>query len=1030
MITFEDFKEFHLSFKGEFFQECVECGGKCEYTTICPLLPGEKQYIAHNLKMNVKEFEEKFLDGINTPYGIIDVLKLIPLCPFLDKKNYNCLIREFKPVFCAIYPIIITQTEPKLKFDIDSCPLSKNPSIYKYFEEKGFSALSKLDIPKDWAKAIMLFDDKDYDYQAMQRIRKDNKYQIFDLNEINKFTILNKKDKKKIILEEINKISESLSDEDYRELASIAFKFRNYLIKNPHEEDTEFLTIVASFFHQFARAYEIWQVSYHYPEIREKWYSAESMVKNYKGDPIKKKFCKILELLIQAMYAYTHCENSVIISDVKALYFYSNYCVECEERARDIISQIKNEFSYPNLINNLEDYLIKNFHLHSGLNKISKLHLKLENEDFTNFSELFEELNQIKTDYLDKLDSEELVSELNAHYIFLKKKIELNKDKYYPLIINNGTIKWILNSYINEKITKMLYHIIIENNRNIIEFSDLLEECMDLTFEAPIQPLRIPDIFETALGEENITGLEIALDEIDVFFHKRIFRINILVKISVLGICSVIFSSDIKHMTIDETRPFRTLITPHTGQCLYYWKDIIDFEMIEKSKLEKSEIYTLYPFKTIEFSKSLLNNFPNIELLKKFQSYLEEYIDNVNLLLKLNQEEYDKEKKKDKKIIRKKIINITYQMIEELKIIEKETNNENLSALIRETYTNIVLSNPEFLYLENIGKKIFKKIRIGIKKFLDISMEKNLIHKIEDIQEIKDKIEFISDHSMFWATIMYPRHISTIQNQKVKLDYKAIKNHKDFIALALYLRESRASIGDWILTALPEVKNFAKIRSHKTDLFILDDNQSILYFYDDPMYLMDQYLISAEIVFWIRTLVYAYHKKALIQLEKIKEFLSKEAMISTKNQLQDKLNVIEMDKIKVIPIIDLLSSVSFSKYRDHGILMKNLVENTTIPVAEVMLIQTIKNINQLGKYINEILDRQIQEKQEKMHRTQQILSRFIAIGITMIPIIEIFLTLGIDFIWIFIIALGAISGMGFYCFFEKKRYKKKLGSSI
>ncbi len=199
MISFETFDEFHQSFHGEFFQMCVDCGGICEYCKIGPLLPGEKHYMANKLNMDLHQFENKYLDGINTEYGIINVIKLKPICLFL-RKDCSCGVRKIKPVFCAIYPIIFSQIEPIMKFDIDinSCPLGKNPVSYEYFKNEGISTLSKIFIPKDWAKAVLMFDEGYYDYYAIRKLRKTDNYQTFELEDIQQFEVQFEDIKKKI----------------------------------------------------------------------------------------------------------------------------------------------------------------------------------------------------------------------------------------------------------------------------------------------------------------------------------------------------------------------------------------------------------------------------------------------------------------------------------------------------------------------------------------------------------------------------------------------------------------------------------------------------------------------------------------------------------------------------------------------------------------------------------------------------------------------------------------------------------------
>src|SRR5579875_2795660 len=176
IVPFERFQAFHAAFDGErsgIWQICAQCGGRCEWHKIGSLMPGEKEYIAAYLGLPVDEFADAYLDGIATPRGTVDVLKLKLGCPFLDER-YHCLLadKKIKPVLCEVYPVVFEveeHTRPDgsqdlhVRFLVDEvdCPLMhatyqwKNRTItnphhqeYRtYFETIGIQRLADVAAP-------------------------------------------------------------------------------------------------------------------------------------------------------------------------------------------------------------------------------------------------------------------------------------------------------------------------------------------------------------------------------------------------------------------------------------------------------------------------------------------------------------------------------------------------------------------------------------------------------------------------------------------------------------------------------------------------------------------------------------------------------------------------------------------------------------------------------------------------------------------------------------------------------------------
>lgn len=211
-IPFERFQAFHRSFNGEgdgIWDVCAQCGGRCEQHKIGTLMPGEKEYIADQLGLSVPALEAQYLDRLVTPRGNVDVLKLMPGCPFLDT-CYHCTLADHlvKPVLCDVYPVVFeveaiggTEETPELEvhFSVDEidCPLMHLTYEWKgrkilnqqwqgyhhYFETAGIERLRQMGASPAWYWIVAQYDYENFDYHALQRKRNVpvNQYDTFTL---------------------------------------------------------------------------------------------------------------------------------------------------------------------------------------------------------------------------------------------------------------------------------------------------------------------------------------------------------------------------------------------------------------------------------------------------------------------------------------------------------------------------------------------------------------------------------------------------------------------------------------------------------------------------------------------------------------------------------------------------------------------------------------------------------------------------------------------------------------------------------
>ncbi|MDP4197526.1 MAG: YkgJ family cysteine cluster protein [Bacteroidota bacterium] len=182
------YENFHKMFGGSdknTFKICRECGGACEHNKIGTLLPFEEEYMAERMGMSVSDFKVRYLDLIKMADGtMIYVLKLGKSCPFLNEDGV-CKCRNFKPVFCKIYPVVFTIEDEKINITIDNwCKLSRNKACRLYFET-AIPLLSNLTIPIEWLRHVTSYDNFCFDYDELEKHRRGkNKIAAFSLEEL------------------------------------------------------------------------------------------------------------------------------------------------------------------------------------------------------------------------------------------------------------------------------------------------------------------------------------------------------------------------------------------------------------------------------------------------------------------------------------------------------------------------------------------------------------------------------------------------------------------------------------------------------------------------------------------------------------------------------------------------------------------------------------------------------------------------------------------------------------------------------
>ncbi|MBN2230048.1 MAG: hypothetical protein JW779_10720 [Candidatus Thorarchaeota archaeon] len=162
----------------------------------------------------------------------------------------------------------------------------------------------------------------------------------------------------------------------------------------------------------------------------------------------------------------------------------------------------------------------------------------------------------------------------------------------------------------------------------------------------------------------------------------------------------------------------------------------------------------------------------------------------------------------------------------------------------------------------------------------------------------------------------------------------------DYKGLLLGQMEARAALDDWIMRDPMGIRNLAPIRSHTTDLLITTENHGILFFPDDPRWIVLQYQETIETSVRLRCLISTFIEIAgeildtfiegtsdlARDLETMELELAEKRISETRGQL---LPVIHFDTSAHMNI-ELIRGTLTSNYRDHAELMKNIMDDLNV----------------------------------------------------------------------------------------------------
>jgi len=780
------------------------------------------------------------------------------------------------------------------------------------------------------------------------------------------------------------RILDSFEREEYGKMSAHADKYLAAL----GERGCATLTIeeearssLAKFFKIFGRAYEKWQASYEYDEIREMFYCSSLVLErflsenNERLDESVRALLNCFALLARALISYVYCENSIILNDARALKHYSGICVEFEQEA---IRKVESMESRSRIINLLLSYVQKNFHLHSSLNVIASAHIDVESNKMS--KEASEDILREVDDHMDALldlGSSELYSELRAHREFMHRRLKEFRKRSVSFTeregeglrfsIREGEVRWMMSAFANPVLTEDLYNSVCHiSTKNRSDVTGLISTRLGLGNILLASPFVLHDIFDTAIGRRNIRGFTVFFSPAYIV-GTSIYKVEIALKFSLLGICSICMSTNMvrkdcndqeSNTSVSRIRTLQSLIAPHSGQVPIFWVDKTGHQYTEEEvyKIARNVPYP-FAFEYLKYIEILAGKETKDEKKSGKASASEDTI--VDLTHRIKQKLralclcHLNDDTDSLPRCRKEIDELLIEACDALRHIARAENKSESCGIASLALNQIQLERHSYANLRSIAQTILNRVQAVF----------------QGTGTIEASRAWSIDPNRDWFSYLYLRSV-TIDG---RLAYaEALLQQSEFKGILIGQREARATLDDWMHVNLPEEwlkqRNLATIRSHAGDLFWVDENHAIIYLPDDPQYLVDQYAQTIEVVSWIRCMMRAFDSMAEEMARNALKYARPDRSLQGRRYveaIQRCLDSLELLRMESLETLHILLSCEMSRYQDHGRMMAELLRLMNLPPLRSSLEHRMDNILRLEGHLEDRWRLQTAEDQER-----------------------------------------------------------------
>jgi hypothetical protein len=712
------------------------------------------------------------------------------------------------------------------------------------------------------------------------------------------------------------------------------------------------VTPIVTYFRLFASGYAFWQEDYNYPRVYQYFYGAYlSAREDEKTKPEYKDLNHFFYLMTRAMIYYTGCENALICNSMYNFYHNASLAREYIEKASDVFDNIEKKLLTDGVREPIRIYLDMNIALFNGFEKTGEIYLQPYQPLST--PEL-DQLNQDVQEHLEGLqkDSLELYSELKAHYSFATRLYKAYQTQSYGAIrVTQATLILRAIGYLDPRLVSAAFSEHAKNQKTMPK--DACEKT-GLPID-DIFTIELNDAFSTKAGlqrhldslvfEIDSEGLGFSFYEGNELIHYEFSSFN--VAITRYGSISVDLELTIDPEThehgfsVAHLRTLESLLGPHIGWMKIGWTNAPTELNADQAESIDFVTYLLNCRDWLETAKQ--NNYiPKSEdkaieklevLLKEWEQELKEL---AIFLRKAWLESLDTEEDDDKYEFINEQLTKVREFMSDWKWLAKTEQDETLEEFKDELRSLFPESGVSFGRLMTIAEDALVRLADYSKALagLDDSKE-TILHFDPDVN---------------WQSILIATEIAQLTPEGLKTpftveEYQALMEHPEFKGLLLGSREARAAIDDWMFVSSVNLsKNLAPIRSHITDMLVVDNNRAFIYMPDDPDFIISQYDDTCRLIGDLRAYLMGHQVILKELIYRIDEKLDdgEEIPDEMQKEIYQKLRQAER-------AIDIAVESTFTRYSDHSHLFKAMLEQSSVLELQDLL---GKNVRRLQRYLD------------------------------------------------------------------------------
>ena len=326
--------------------------------------------------------------------------------------------------------------------------------------------------------------------------------------------------------------------------------------------------------------------------------------------------------------------------------------------------------------------------------------------------------------------------------------------------------------------------------------------------------------------------------------------------------------------------------------------------------------------------------------------------------------------------------------------LEQDAEGMSLSGLRHLQTLGTPFALDEEYKVEEVGESYTYLSEYVDTKFENL--EHNILEFLQDSPDIellidKKALTYNSEHNRF-TMVRINKIVESWTNKCRVLQSSEFKNHFQYKALVMPVREVRSAIDNWIMYDSSVVdENLASIRYNESEWLSLNSYSATVGLLEQPVWVFDQAIESLEVAAAVSNLLMLSNIQATKQLANIKKAkevvdakLKARELKSLKGKIEAEIGQLDEFKLHLGNLLETVEAGSMMTYPDHSVLMERVFDIMQLQRHENKAQKLQKELkdsrSKSMELIKKINDAVVYSQQKVIKLFVSIASVFIALG--------------------------------------------------